>query len=295
MTGTSKCEGDTLLMTIDEMQKRRKELHYSYADLSVLTGIPFSTIQKILGGITKSPRYKTMQTLENALKPHRADVTSASTGASDEVCESAPPYQHENTAKTGAHFVRPDNKKYPRQGTYTLEDYYALPDDQRVELIDGVFYDMSSPLTVHQLIVGKLYNTLYSLQEKHPGCHAFVSPMDVQLDCDDRTMVEPDIFVICDRKKVTRRRIVGAPDFVIEVLSPSSRRKDIQIKLCKYGHAGVREYWMIDPEKKTVLAVSFENNTDICFYTFDDQIPIGISKGSETIDFREVQKEINLW
>ena len=176
-----------------------------------------------------------------------------------------------------------------RQGEYTIEDYYALPDDQRVELIDGVFYDMAAPLSVHQLIGGKIYQILSEYIGRKKGmCIAFDSAMDVQLDCDDRTMVQPDVFVICDRDKITRRGIFGAPDFVIEVLSKSTKKKDMFIKLSKYKNAGVREYWMVDPEKKIVLVYDFQNDDDVQLYGFEATIPVSIFNGDCQIDFKEV-------
>ena len=77
-----------------------------------------------------------------------------------------------------------------------------------------------------------------------------IAPMDVQLDCDEKTMVEPDVLIVCDRDKIVNRCVYGAPDFIIEILSNSTKKKDSVIKLNKYLNAGVREYWMIDPTKK---------------------------------------------
>jgi Uma2 family endonuclease len=95
------------------------------------------------------------------------------------------------------------DKEQNKQGEYTLIDYYALPDDRRVELIDGVFYDMASPRTVHQDITGYFHMALYQyIKDKKKPCKVFESPIDVQLDCDDKTMVEPDVIVVCDRDKI---------------------------------------------------------------------------------------------
>lgn len=116
---------------------------------------------------------------------------------------------------------------YHRQGEYTLEDYYALPDDQRVELIDGVFYVMEAPTVTHQYGLMDVCIQLETyIRSQNGTCLALPSPVDVQLDCDDRTMVEPDIVVVCDWDKIINRCIYGAPDLVMEVLSPSTLRKD---------------------------------------------------------------------
>lgn len=116
----------------------------------------------------------------------------------------------------------------------------------------------------------------------------FISPVDVQLDCDDRTIVQPDVLILCDKSKYTPARIIGAPDFVAEVLSKSTRKKDIFIKLNKYKNAGVREYWMIDPDKKTVMVWNFEKDDEVRMYGFRDNIPVGIYNGECVIHFAEI-------
>mgnify|MGYP000438242551 FL=1 len=139
-----------------------------------------------------------------------------------------------------------------------MEDYYALPEEQRVELIDGVIYDMSAPTSVHQLLGTEILLVLKDyIRKQHGRCVLIASPIDVQLDCDDKTMVQPDVIVVCDREKIQNRCIFGAPDFVAEVLSESTRKKDLVLKLNKYMTAGVREYWLVDPDRKKSDRVRF--------------------------------------
>ena len=134
-----------------------------------------------------------------------------------------------------------------KQGEYNLEDYNVIPDDIRVELIDGVIYNMTAPTSAHQLIAGFIHGKMLShVLEKKGSCMPMISPLDVQIDCDDKTMVQPDVIIVCDRDKIINRCVYGAPDFVAEILSKTSRRRDSVIKLHKYMTAGVREYWMID-------------------------------------------------
>ena len=201
-------------MTLEEMKVRKKELGYTYEQISRLSGVPLGTVQKIFSGVTSTPRYDTLLALERIL----AEPENSSVGESQ-------------TAYTAR-----------RQGEYTVEDYYRLPDDQRVELIDGVLYDMSSPASIHQIMVGLIHARLlaYVLSQKGT-CLPIVSPVDVQLDCDNKTMVQPDVIIVCDRDKVIGRCVYGAPDFIVEILSPSTRRKDGVIKLNKYMNAGVKE------------------------------------------------------
>ena len=179
-------------------------------------------------------------------------------------------------------------------GEYTLTDYYQIPDERRVELIDGVIYDMSAPGCDHQLIAGLIHARLLAHVSSRKGtCLPMISPVDVQLDCDEKTMVQPDVVVVCDRSKVIRRCIYGAPDLVIEILSPSTRRKDVTIKLNKYIAAGVREYWIIDPDQCRVLVYDFSAAIYPVIYGFDAKIPVAIWDGDCVIDFQEVYDYIH--
>lgn len=178
---------------------------------------------------------------------------------------------------------------HKQQGEYTLEDYYNLPDEHRVELIDGVIYDMTAPTYIHQGLGGEIHSVLRDYIRKNKGkCMAFLSPADIQLDCDNKTMVQPDVFVICDRSKLKKRVLFGAPDLVIEVLSPSTRKKDMNIKTIKYKNAGVREYWMVDPSKKRIYVYEFDKSELPVVYTFEDCVPVGIWDGKCVVDFREI-------
>jgi Uma2 family endonuclease len=139
---------------------------------------------------------------------------------------------------------------------YTYNDYCEIDDGNRYEVLDGELYMMSSPSSRHQLVVGEVYRQLSnSLVGK--SCKPFVSPMDVRLfyeeDGSDDTVVQPDVFVVCDKDKIGKNSINGAPDFVIEVLSPSNSVFEMSIKQVVYERSGVKEYWMIDPDKKELM------------------------------------------
>ncbi|MBR6460961.1 MAG: Uma2 family endonuclease, partial [Verrucomicrobia bacterium] len=170
-------------------------------------------------------------------------------------------------------------------------DYYALPDERRAELIDGVIYDMTAPATLHQLIAGEVYYQLRGYHKKHKlECVPLISPVDVQLDCDNRTMVQPDVLILCDLKKLKRRVVYGAPEFLMEVLSPSTRSKDQLLKLNKYYNAGCLEYWIVDSENERVIVYDFTKDKWPEVYTFNDKVPVGISEGKCEIDFSEIGK-----
>ncbi len=180
-----------------------------------------------------------------------------------------------------------------KQGSYTLEDYYALPDDIRVELIDGVIYDMSAPTLAHQFVGGEIFFKIKQyINGKQGNCIPFAAPVDVQLDCDDKTMVQPDVIIVCDKDKRINRCVYGAPDFVAEVLSPSTRKKDSMIKLRKYQEAGVREYWMIDLKNEKVITYFFEEDVIPVIYGAEDEVPVRIYGDDLKISMKEIFERI---
>ena len=119
-----------------------------------------------------------------------------------------------------------------------------------------------------------------------------IAPCDVQLDCDDYTIVEPDVMIVCDKEKDIKSRIYGAPDFVAEVLSPSTRKKDMTLKLHKYQHAGVREYWILDPQERRILTYFLQDPFGFASYSMKDKVPVGIYNGACEIDFAPLHKQL---
>ena len=165
----------------------------------------------------------------------------------------------------------------PKSNNYTIEDIYALPNGQRAELIDGQIYDMAPPSYLHQKLVMELSATIRDYVKSHGGpCEVLPAPFAVFLNQDDHNYVEPDVSVICDPGKINDRGCNGAPDFIIEIVSPSSQRMDYLTKLFKYRTAGVREYWIVNPMKETVQTYLFGDIEDFNQYSFDDEIPVGI-------------------
>ncbi len=160
---------------------------------------------------------------------------------------------------------------------YTIEDIYALPEGQRAELIDGQIYDMAPPNTMHQRIVMNLSRRIANHIEAHNGgCEVFPAPFAVFLNKDSKNYVEPDISVICDKDRLNDHGCNGAPDWIIEVVSPSTSRMDYGIKLFKYRSAGVREYWIVNPKTRTVNLFDFEHENMSNQYSFEDTIPVCI-------------------
>ena len=196
----------------------------------------------------------------------------------------------------GVYWTDPGLRNGKKQGEYTLEDYLALPYEERWELIDGFLIRMDSPTTEHQIILGNLYTAFRRCIDEHcASCKVLFAPTDVQLDMDNKTIVEPDLIVLCDLQKLRKKRIFGAPDLLVEILSPSTHSKDMLWKNSKYQKAGVKEYWMVDPEKRKVLVNLFENTEGEYrsrLYGFDEEIPVGISRGECRIDFAPIQREL---
>ena len=275
-------------MTIEEMRQRKRELGYTNQMIAERSGIPLSTVQKVFAGATSSPRRDTIEALERVLEKGKTSVYGDPITTDHMVSETSAAYN--------AH-AEDRNASDAEDRLYTLEDYLSLPDDQRVELIDGVFYDMAAPTTIHQSIAGFLHKEFLDFVMANKGpCFPFISPVDVQLDCDDKTVVQPDVLVVCDRTKYKNGRVFGAPDLVIEVLSPSTRRKDMQLKMYKYAGAGVREYWMVDPEKKLVVQYDLEHLGIPAVYNFQSLIPVLIWDSACRIDLGEMDETIGfLW
>ena len=184
---------------------------------------------------------------------------------------------------------------------YTYADYASWDTEERYELIDGIPYAMSydamspAPAWKHQDVSGKLHYQLFDFL-KGKSCKVFAAPFDVRLNAadGDDTVVQPDLVIICDRSKLIDTGCVGAPDMVIEIVSPSSSNHDRVRKFNKYLHAGVREYWIVDPDSKTIVVNILENGR---YYStaYDETatIPVHILEGCEIslpdVFFEEVQ------
>ena len=171
---------------------------------------------------------------------------------------------------------------------YTIKDIYNLPDGQRAELIDGQIYYMAPPSRRHQRIILSLSRQIADyIDAKNGTCEVDIAPFAVFLNEDAKTYVEPDISVICDSDKLTDQGCKGAPDWIIEIVSPGSRKMDYFTKLFKYRTAGVREYWIVDPIKNFVIVYNFDRS-DYEQYTFADTIKSGIYDDLY-IDFTTIQ------
>ena len=180
---------------------------------------------------------------------------------------------------------------HPSNQRYTYADYRSWSDGERWELIGGVPHAMSpSPTWWHQDICVNLLFQIAGFLKNKP-CKVLVAPLDVRLNADtkDDTVVQPDLFIVCDRSKLDEKGSCrGAPDMVVEVLSPSTARHDSLVKLRLYQNAGVREYWIVDPDNRTVMVNVLENGKyAITWYDEDEAVPIFVLEGFQ-VNLREL-------
>ncbi len=182
----------------------------------------------------------------------------------------------------------------PKPQLITLEQYEALPEEKRVEVFDGIAYDMAAPSQDHQTISTELITILNTYIRKNKGlCRVFHAPFDVKLSDHPLTIVQPDLMVICDPTKLDGKRCNGAPDFIIEIVSPGNPADDYIRKLYYYKNYGVREYWIVDPRRKTITVNYFEKDLLSIPYSFDSTIKVNIYDDLY-INFTEIEELLNL-
>lgn len=176
----------------------------------------------------------------------------------------------------------------PQEKTYTIEDIYNLPEGTRAELIDGQIYYMAPPSRMHQKILLAISRAVSDYIDRKKGkCEVYVAPFAVFLNKDDVNYVEPDISVICDPSKLNDKGCNGAPDWIIEIVSPGNPGHDYFTKLNKYKTAGVREYWIVDPRRESITVYFFEGDVWAEHYRFSDAVPANIYDDL-TIDFSQL-------
>lgn len=181
----------------------------------------------------------------------------------------------------------------PKAEIINLEQYEALPEDIRAEIYDGQIFHMASPSQDHQTISMELSTILNTyIKNKQGSCRVFHAPFDVKLNDTPLTIVQPDLMVVCDKNKLDGKRCNGAPDFVIEIVSPSNPSDDYIRKLYYYKNYGVREYWTVDPGRKIVTVNYFEEDLLNIQYDFCSTIKVNIYEDLY-INFSEISELLN--
>ena len=252
-------------MDILSLKELKKEMGMTNSEIAELSGIPVSTVNKIFSGETKNPRYGTLLAIEEVLATKKKIPFTY-----NEMTESPMLLKEENVAY-----------QYSAR-KYDVEDIERLDEWDRVELIDGKLYMLSAPTRIHQYLVATLlFQIQLYIHNQKGGCHVYTSPFDVRLFQDERTVVQPDVLVVCNKDILTDKGCTGAPDWVIEVISESNSSHDYIRKLMQYQKAGVREYWIVDPYQNKVTVMNFEDAAKSNEYSFEAEIPSGILEGLE--------------
>ena len=181
------------------------------------------------------------------------------------------------------------NEALAKGRKYTVEEIEAMPENVRVELIDGVIYYQATPSANHQSLLMFLSGTIWSYIRDHQGkCSMFPAPLALYLNQDSETYLEPDLMLVCDDSKIEQNGVHSGPDVVMEIVSPSSKRRDYILKQNKYQKAEVREYWILDPQSEMITIHRFETGM-VEIRGFHETIAVEILEGLE-IDFSQYQK-----
>ncbi|MDD6195125.1 MAG: Uma2 family endonuclease [Lachnospiraceae bacterium] len=287
-------------MTVEELRKRKKRLKLTTQQLALLAELPLGTVSKILTGETKNPSYLTIEKLEATIeKEEMLARVEAYQKAMHQYFLEHP--EDEGNQKKFEEIYRKVNRlndapipyAVPREEESAMYGSLALQ-DQRItinelskmgesrdlQLIDGHLVVSEMAGVSHQRMVKRLGRSISDFVEKKQGtCEVFDVGVNVYLDEDEYTLVIPDIAVVCNPSQITERGVVGAPDWVIEVVSPSTRQNDYHKKLHKYMDAGVREYWIVDMDRRMVSVCINGEPMQVTIYSFDDEIPVHIYEG----------------
>jgi len=251
-------------MDIQELKKMKKEAGLTNREIAELSNIPFSTVNKIFSGATENPRYSTLLAIEEVIKTKtRIPFTYDSSSQEMIFARDAGAAHYQFHARN-----------------YQERDLAGLTEGTLAELIKKKLFMFSAPSRQHQFIVSQLlFQISMHIYVNKGRCQVYPAPFDVRLFGDDSVIVQPDISVICNLDILTERGCDGAPDWVIEVVSKNNASHDYVTKLMQYQKAGVREYWIVDPEEQAIHVYNFEDPSKSESYSIADDIPSGIFGG----------------
>lgn len=287
-------------MDLKSLKDRKKTLKLTTKEVAILADLPVSTVSKIMTGETKNPSFLTIEKIDKALlheemlrrvqaykdalnkyylNNYNENVLDYNEfekmyRAKNNLDNEPIPYAKPISTNEDGNLAREHNL---RLDIHTL---YELGEDKNMELIDGHLVIGHAPNTNHQMIVQKIGKIIDRYIDEHGGkCKLFNVGINVFIDEDDYSLLIPDIAVLCDVDKLKDDGIHGSPDLVIEVTSKSTRSLDYNDKMHKYMHAGVREYWIVDPDTERVT-VYIDGEPMLAYvYNFHDNIPVNIYAG----------------
>ena len=289
------------LMTLNQLIMAKEELNLTCADISEGSGVPVSTVRKIFSEGTKKPRRQTMEALSDYIEsmyvPEQIQFfreEAYRTGGTEYGRGLPAVWKHPSLTSEVREMPVYSREAEKPVSVHSIDDFDAMPSFPRVELIDGEVFVMESPLLKHQDTVMLFAVQVSSFIKKNKGtCHPLFSPVAVQpVASDEKTILQPDFLVVCDPEKLSDgRHIIGGPDWVVEVLSPSTRQKDMVKKKPKYQSGGVKELWFVDLEAYIVIIYDFTKPDVSYVKSMNDPIPVGIYDGKLKIDLSELMEE----
>lgn len=252
-------------MTVEDLRELREKENMSYEIIAELSGIPLEVVTKIFTGEIKEPQYMSLLAMEQVI-----------------VRKKKIPFYYDKEQEQPC-LVREQVAYNFDARRYYLDDVKQLCAGVRVEIIDGKLHTMNTPNRMHQFLSMNISARIFNHIDKNNGkCHIYTAPLGVRLFSDDKTWVEPDILVVCKRKEIlTEQGCDGAPDLIVEIVSPNNYFHDYVRKMIKYQQAGVREYWIVDPRIERVSVACFENTEKNAEYHYNDVIPSYVLEGFE--------------
>ena len=241
------------MFSVEKLKRLKKERNMTTETLSARSGVPVGTLNKILSGSTVSPRSSTMEALEKVL------------------CDPVAWYKEERS---------------------TYDDLNALPGGVRAELIDGQIFVMEAPEIAHQFIVDYVGDAIKAHIRSRNGKCVPCTAVGVYREEDDTNFLIPDFSVVCDPAKITKKGIAGGPDFVLEVASPSTAKRDRREKFDWYYENGVREYWLIDPVRGNLTAYKMFGEAETVLTGLSGSRGLWIFDGEPLIDLSGIRRII---
>ena len=275
----SEAINDVVVAFADTLIDTRERLKISQRELEKRSGVRQAEICKIENG-EGNPSLKTMGRLFAAM--NKELIFTDRSHSADRVSE----FELDTVTESIARYLNLSKK----QGFYTVDDMEMIPEGLFVELIDGFIYDMSVPNLKHQIFIKNIQKAFDKfIDDKGGACITLSGQTGLWFEDDDKDLLIPDMMVVCDQNKLQEKGIVGAPDFILEVLSPSTRARDLSIKKNKYKEKGVREYWLLDPKKEKLLVYDWHEGDDMpCIYGRNDVAPVMIYDGELTLNMAEI-------